>query len=193
MSGPIVKAFLESEFRKLLKHREFGFLQIMRHLDEFPKRIIIETGTARIQGNWEGDGQSTLVFNWLAGFTDYTPYSIDISATAIAIAKSQCKFVSFCEYDSVSFLSKLGHDFLKDVGLLYLDSMDWSPERDFESAFHHFCELASVWRLLPTGCLIVVDDCHGDFVGKHWMVSLFMNKVGAIRKFSGYQTGWVKT
>ena len=119
--------------------------------------------------------------------------SIDIDPAHVEVAKSQVKHVRFAVGDSVATLAALPDEALRRVGLVYLDSYDWRAERQFESAFHHLAELGSIWAKLPKGCMIVVDDCHSPYVGKHVMVHHFMKKIGIEPSFVGYQVGWVKS
>lgn len=65
-------------------------------------------------------------------------------------------------------------------------------EPELDSAFHHFAELATVWRLLPSDCLIMVDDRHSETSGKHFMVQFFMEKLGIEPVYKGHQIGWLK-
>ncbi len=51
--------------------REKTFRKIFNHLDKFDEPIIIvETGCARLENNWSGDGQSTIMFDKYINFRD---------------------------------------------------------------------------------------------------------------------------
>lgn len=155
---------------------------------------IVETGTARVEGCWEGHGQSTLIWDWLA--EKLSPrlgvISIDLVQEHIQIAQSQVSRVTFIRGDSVQMLSGLSQNLIEKTALLYLDSFDWTPELAFESAAHPLCELTTVWAHLPSGCLVVVDDRHSAHQGKHVMVDGFMRKMGIEPLFAEYQIGWIK-
>lgn len=168
--------------------------------EKHTKCQIIETGSAWDKDNWEGQGQSTLIWNWLLDKTACEPYfmralSIDITPTSTENAKQQAKRVDFVCADSVKTLNNLHTthpDALPFCGLLYLDSYDWSEEMNLESSFHHMAELATCWESLPSGCMIVVDDRHGEMAGKHWLVDAFMKKLGITPVFKNHQIGWIK-
>lgn len=154
---------------------------------------IIETGTARARGNWQGDGQSTLVWDWLAGeIEDAKVISIDLNPNAVEVAKEQTKNIKFIVGDSITKLAAQTSKTLSKVGLLYLDSMDFEWGRGEASAQHHLGELLAVWDGLPSDCLIAVDDCHSPYQGKHTAVAAFMAAKEIAPAFSGYQMGWIK-
>lgn len=154
---------------------------------------IIETGTARARGNWSGDGQSTLIWDWLAGeVAGAKVLSIDLNPKAVEVAKEQTKNVKFLVGDSIEKLMAQTSKVLSKVGLLYLDSMDFDWSQGDISARHHLGELSSVWDSLPSGCLIAVDDCHSPYQGKHTAIAAFMAEKQIAPAFTGYQIGWIK-
>ncbi len=112
--------------------------------------VVLETGTARTQGNWAGDGQSTLVWDYLCRVTDGFGYSIDNDEGACAVARRQVEAMSIACDDSIRFLSSV-QDLARRTDLLYLDSFDWSRPRQAESCLHHVGELAAVWN--SSSCL----------------------------------------
>lgn len=194
----MIEEFIKEPFYAKLGKRQDGFRKIIEHLSQCDDGFIIETGTARIRDNWDGDGQSTLIWDWFLDrqsdyLIDFSAYSIDISQEYIDIAKKQTQHVHYLCEDSIKALNDpTMATTLINTRLLYLDSFDWSPQDHLESSFHHMCEFASVWRLLPKGCLIVIDDRHSQFQGKHVMVQYFFDKLGIKPAFEGYQIGWIK-
>ncbi len=194
--GSIAQEFLNEAFYPSLRDRGPTFARMIHHLEEQTNHThlsqIIETGTARIQGNWGGDGQSTLIWDWVAQRLPLAVTSIDISEQGVAVAESQVQHVKFIVGDSVQTLATFSPEELARVGLLYLDSYDWTPETSLESSFHHMAELAAVWAHLSSGCMVAVDDCHSQFQGKHLLVYMFMEKMGIKPAFVGYQVGWIK-
>ena len=167
----------------------------MEHLDKFESGFIIETGTAWDRNNWDGQGQSTLIWDWvLLSKPAFRAISIDITPLHVETARSQVVSPNICIWlgDSVRTLNTIDCDIIAQCRLLYLDSYDWQTDINLESAFHHMAELATVWPLLPSGCMIVVDDRHGLRAGKHWLVEAFMKQLGIEPCFVDYQIGWVK-
>lgn len=187
----------EKRFLNLHRRRE-PFRIMCEHVVDFASReggcTIIETGSAWHTGNWRGQGQSTLIWDWLCKLDPRVQaLSIDIREEATKNAAAQTSKVRYITGDSVSVLAKMDHDVLQECGLLYLDSYDWSIETNIESAFHHAAELAAVWRYLPDGCMIAVDDRHGPSKGKHWMVEAFMEHYLKHKPvYKVHQVLWVK-
>lgn len=187
--------FQKHPFFPYLGARTPGFEFIIDHLSkQTSEAYIIETGTARIKDNWTGDGQSTLIWDWcLERNPALKCISIDLTPEYVEIAKSQTKNVQYICSDSVKALNEMDESIVRKIKLLYLDSFDWSPEMNLESAFHHMAELATVWKLLPDDCLIVVDDCHAPLQGKHVLIQYYLAKQFREPAFAGYQTGWFKS
>lgn len=139
----------ETEFKPLLgkTKRWEGFSLIVEDLLARPKPVIIETGTLREPGNWAGDGQSTLVWQWVMERKPGLAISVDWDTEASKRASEMCPNVHVVAQDSISFL----RGFLPySIDLLYLDSM--------ENPMHQMGELAAIWDRLPSGCLIASDD-----------------------------------
>lgn len=150
---------------------------------------ILETGTLRTTNNWHGYGQSALLWDWLVQQTGGKGWSIDIDARMCMFARNHCKHLKVVCSDSVKFL----REFSEPLDLLYLDSYDWSEEKQISSSLHHIAELASMWDDLPAGCLIAVDDCHNEKQGKHIMVrNFFRDMLGIEPIFNSYLTVWKK-
>lgn len=152
--------------------------------------VIIETGTAWDMDNFEGQGQSTLVWDWAAERISGQVISIDIRQEGIDVAKQQTKNVAYLCGNSIQILPKIAN--ISSAALLYLDSYDWTPELNLESAMHHMMELAGVYAKLPAGCMIVVDDRHGNMKGKHWVVEAFFDQLDVKPVFKNHQIGWIK-
>ncbi len=153
--------------------------------------VIIETGTARTAENWAGDGQSTLVWDYLSAVTGGFGYSVDSDIGACAVARRQVRATRVVCDDSIHFLGSI-QLFARSADLLYLDSFDWSHHRQAESCLHHAGELATVWNELPSGCLIAVDDCLSPTEGKHLLVREFFRLQGIAPLVESYVHVWRK-
>lgn len=192
----ILEKFESQPWADALSYRKSTVAVMIQHFEKVATlglNQIIETGTARARGNWQGDGQSTLIWDWLANeIEDAKVLSIDLNPKAVEVAKEQTKNVKFLVGDSIEKLSAQTNKTLSKVGLLYLDSMDFEWGRGQVSAQHHLGELLAVWERLPSGCMIVVDDCHSPYQGKHTAIVAFMSEKQIEPIFSGYQMGWIK-
>ncbi len=151
---------------------------------------ILETGTARFRDNWEGDGQSTLVWDYILRVAGGSGCSVDSDSGACANARSQVQRMAIINADSIRLLAGSGMG--TNTDLLYLDSLDWSHDQQAASCLHHAGELACVWHKLPSGCLIAVDDCFSDDEGKHLLVSAFFRLKKISPLVSAYVHVWVK-
>ncbi len=152
---------------------------------------IIETGTIRWLGNYAGDGQSTVLWDWIVGYTGGRGVTIDIGEGAIAMAKAHCPSMKGICCDSIQAISTL-QDWLPTLDLLYLDSFDWTDVMQHRSALHHIGELAAAWENLRPGCLVAVDDCFTPDSGKHVMVLEFFRRLGVPPLVDGYLHVWRK-
>ena len=185
--------FIETEHYKVINVRQLTNLMMLEHLDKFEDGLIIETGSLRPECQIDTDGGSTLVWDWVLNEKpNYRAVTIDIRPEPGEHVKQLCKHVKPICSDSITYLNSLSEDDVKDVRLLYLDSFDWSQEIHMQSAFHHMCELAALWRILPSGCMIVVDDRHTEEMGKHFLVDQFFQRLKVEPVFKSYQIGWIK-
>lgn len=190
---------MSPEFR-MLGQRQLGFMTAMEHLlSQNEKFCIIETGSLRSENTaeaWQGDGRSTAV--WAFYMDEYETvvdylctkvYSIDLDKHAVDRAASQHDRVEPVLGNSLKVLPECD---VWRCKLLYLDSFDWSPAQNQNSAWHHMAELALVYAALPAGCMIMIDDAHGEYQGKHWIVAEFFKTIGVEPILKGYQWAWVK-
>lgn len=173
-------------------HRWQAFSFIAQELFNLNRPVeIVETGCMREIGNWKGDGQSTLLWDFIAELTNgyFAAVDSDSKAVSVAAEASTCFQTSIFCNDSIAFLKR--HQPRSDIDLLYLDSMDYDGERNL-SALHHVGELACVYRDLKPGCLIAVDDCHSAKAGKHIFVKAFFDSIGVEPLINSYITVWRK-
>ena len=207
--------FFNNEAAPKLLHRENTFRKTFEYLDSLSGPVIIaETGCVRLEGNWSGDGQSTILFDRYVSSRDESSicYTVDINPESVnACRRLVSDRVIVSQDDSVHFLAelvKILREFGKYFSLVYLDSFDldqiyWQP-----SAIHHLKELVAIQACIQDQTLLVVDDCpltgivlpnkdgilnvHGDLAigGKGRLIAEYAEAVGAKLEFSGYQAGW---
>ena len=157
-------------YQHLLGARYQTFYQTLMLAVARNVRNIVETGTTRIEGNWAGDGQSTLVFGAFAQRYGCTLWTCDIDEAKIVKARDiSAQFASHIEYivsDSVKFLQ----EFRKPIDLLYLDSMDFDIQQDpAPPQIHALREAQAALPRMHNQSIILVDDCdviHGGKGGK---------------------------
>jgi len=167
-----------------------AFVFIADRLAELRRPIgIVETGCLRQIGNWAGDGQSTVVWDWLLKQHGGYGHSYDISAESVAAARSSVSTMQVHQQDSVEALA--GFASASTIDLLYLDSYDWTADSD-ASAQHHRKELEAIYDRLRPGCLIAVDDCMGKSEGKHALVLPWLAERGVEPIVTGYVYVWRK-
>jgi predicted O-methyltransferase YrrM len=147
---------------------------------------IIETGTVRQIDNWEGDGQSTIVWDTLATNLGGTVITIDINPIgAELVAELELQATTAIVGDSLDVIPTLtGH-----ADLLYLDSFDVDFENPLPAAAHHLSELMAALNLLAPGSLVAVDD-NQDEQGKGSEVAWFLAEHGAVEIVRGYVRVW---
>ena len=147
---------------------------------------IIETGTVRQIDNWEGDGQSTIVWDTLATNLGGTVTTIDIDPIgAELVAELELQATTAIVGNSLDVIPTLtGH-----ADLLYLDSFDVDFENPLPAAAHHLSELMAALNLLAPGSLVAVDDNEDD-QGKGSEVAWFLAEHGAVEIVRGYVRVW---
>lgn len=180
-----------AEFSEVLGHtrRWDAFSRIIQHLSEKERSLhIVETGCMRQFGNWGGDGQSTVVWNWLTQQTGGTLTSIDINETNARTAQLHVPGAKIIVGDSITMLPLVLAN--APVDFVYLDSYDWTGTA--ESPLHHMGELAVSWKHLPSGCVVAVDDCISPTEGKGVYVRNFFESIRAQQLTDGYVSAWIK-
>ena len=187
------------DVRHMLEKRATGFDFAFNYLKDIKNPLIVETGCARIEGNYAGDGQSSLLFDKYINEYGGEFITIDLSPHSVENCRKQmiCPRTAVVEHDSVSYLQQLNEK-LKTTGrkvdFLYLDSFDWTPELQVESATHHLKELEAIYESLKPGALIGVDDnwmVGNTRIGKGWLVLEYFNSLGIPPIFDGYQIFWI--
>ncbi len=184
----------EHHVRPRVGKRADGFVVLFDRLKHHARPLIIETGCLRVPGNWDGDGQSTFLFDWYARETHGSVLTIDINADSIDSARRACSGVtSAIHNDSVATLDMLSSRIARPAALLYLDSFDLDLSNPMPSAIHHAMELAAASRLIGPGTIVCVDDFDVEPLGKGGkglIVDQYMHAIRADVLYSGYQKIW---
>ena len=199
--------FYDREYGPRLGVRTHGFRAILGRVEEERTRrsaqerplLVVETGSVRVPDNWEGDGQSTRVFDAFAGHQGRhgdKVLTVDIDPDAAVAVRSLCSDrVEAHTMDSVRFLHELsGRLGAQPIDLLYLDSFDLDVRNPHPSALHHLKELAAIWKNVGPGTVVAVDDNpvldDGTPVGKGVYVAQFFRDLGIEPFYDGYQIAW---
>lgn len=177
--------------------REPSFRLMIEHLSLCHFPLIVETGCAREENNFAGDGQSTIIFDRYVNANGGELQSVDISPENVAVAQRQVgpRTRIHCA-DSIDFLWRLNQELTANnlfIDLLYLDSFDVDFSHPDPSAQHHLKELTAIISRLKPGSLVVVDDnieVDGHHVGKGYLVEEFMQAIGKPIIYRGYQYIW---
>jgi hypothetical protein len=149
---------------------------------------IVETGCARQQGNWSGDGLSTVLWDWLITRAGGRSVTYEINHKNILEGRKMVSKAEIVQCDSVVGLRN--NENPDKIDLLYLDSYDLTD--GIESPLHHLAELTSIYAALPSGCLIAIDDCIDEQHGKHRFVRDFLSRLGVEPVLRSYVTVWRK-
>lgn len=152
--------------------------------------FVVETGCARRPGAWIGDGQSTMIWDYIVEMVGGSVTSFDISEEAILFTKRNTKHVNAVCIDSITGIRGIPNK--SEIDLLFLDSYDVT--NDYRSPLHHFGELASAYEGLKSGCIIAIDDCGSGKAsyGKDRYVSAFLNEQRAENIITSYISAWIK-
>jgi FkbM family methyltransferase len=198
-----------------LARRADTFSKLFTYLDRFDRPVtIVETGCVREEDGWDGDGQSTILFDKYALFhPGSVVFSVDINPAATALCRSLVgPQVHIHTGDSVAFLKSLTDDpppEIESIDLLYLDSYDVDLHDPLPSAIHTLKELVAIVPLLSAEGLVVVDDsplsllgvanAEGSITpigapritGKGRLIAEYARQIGTVAHFVGYQCGWI--
>ncbi len=180
-------------FRPRLGRRADGFAAMFEALAGVGRELlVIETGCMRIPGNWDGDGQSTFLFDAFARDRGGVVVSIDITPESLDTARRACSSATqLILNDSVAALHALARLAPRPASLLYLDSYDLDVDHPLPSAIHHALELMAAGPLLGSGTLVCVDDYGlGAEGGKGMILDRFFANIAAPVVYSGYQKVW---
>jgi hypothetical protein len=182
------------EFAPKLGVRAHTFRAVLREAITLDAKNIVETGCMRKAGNWQGDGQSTLIwaaFNHWKGSGYFN--SVDLNQEAVDLAREAIKDYSGCQVfsgDSVKFL----YDHKLMIDILYLDSYDVDMANPEPAAQHCLFELLAAMPRLHKNSIVFIDDSpvtNGDLGGKGLHVARFMKHLGILPFTFDYQVAWL--
>jgi len=149
-------------------------------LEAAPRRPeIVETGTTRNAEGWEGDGCSTLVFGaWIARHGGRL-LSVDVDPSAVQTSRRLLRHWGLpgdvlCA-DSLHYLEQRP----EQIDLAYLDSLDFDWRFGGASQRHMLAEAQLAWRKLSPGGVILLDDAHHEYGGKHTLARAWLMGHGA--------------
>jgi hypothetical protein len=132
---------------------------------------IVETGSMRQANNWDGDGQSTRVWDWMAKEYGGHVVTCELDQSAIDLARKFTDRAQYIHGDSVDALREMPNK--QNIDLLYLDSMDAYHNG---SAEHHYQELKQVYDQMRIGALIAIDDYQGKREGKTAVIEALFDR-----------------
>jgi Glycosyltransferase family 9 (heptosyltransferase) len=195
-------AWFDAEARPKLAVRAETFARAFEYLDTREGPItILETGCIRNPGDWEGDGQSTILFDRYArhrGDVKFASVDSDHRSVCIAIDHTDSDFTRIFCNDSIHFLARTPPN--PPLDLLYLDSFDFEMDDPIPSALHHLKELYAALPLIGPDTLVMVDDSPISLdgtpsgtmriTGKGRLVAEYAAEYGATLQFAHYQVGW---
>lgn len=132
--------------------------------------ILVETGCARIENNYMGDGLSTIFLGSHSANCGGKTFTCDISEQNLQECKkitSQIKdHIEYIQEDSIQFLKA----FDRPIDYLYLDSMDFVTSGDpIPPQEHVVKEYEAAKDKLHDNSILLIDDCfliHGGKGGK---------------------------
>lgn len=183
--------FFDVEMLPKLAGRAPTFRAVLREALYQKVQSIVETGCTRKEDNWDGDGQSTLIWDAYKRFNGGNLKAIDNSEEATALARQLCPSASILCADSVNALSK----HIGAIDLLYLDSFDLDTKHEHPAALHCLMELTAAMPHLHPGSIVFVDDspmADGWVVtGKGRFVAKYMEHLGISPFTWGYQIAWL--
>lgn len=181
----------DREYLPKLGIRGPTFRAVLREAVHRGARSIVETGCIRKEGNWDGDGQSTLIWADYIKWNTGSFVTIDISQEAIDLLRTICPSAySICS-DSVAALSKHSGG----IDLLYLDSFDLDVSNDHPAALHCLFEFCAALPKLHSGSIVFIDDSPtmtGYVVtGKGRYVAAYLRQLDIMPFTWGYQAAWI--
>jgi len=171
---------IETAHGERISHkRRAGMKTLFRLAAERDAKTLIETGTLRMEGNWEGDGGMSWFLARYAARAGGRLATIDTDPNALDVARKTlgedlARLTDFVESDSVTYLQSLS----QDIDLLYLDSVDYIAAAPQKSQAHCLNEALAALPHLHDKSIICVDDCGFPGGGKGGMAVPYLCENG---------------
>jgi predicted O-methyltransferase YrrM len=111
----------------------------------------------------DNQGAFTLVFSdFIKNYTGGQLITVDISQTHMDNCKKYTEqygdVIEYVVSDSVSYLTSLSDDFIKNTDFIFFDSYDLNLTDPIPSEIHHLRELLAVYDRLSEDVILAVDD-----------------------------------
>lgn len=182
----------DQDYAPKLAGRAPTFRAVVREALSRNVTSIVETGCTRKENNWDGDGQSTLIWTNYVKCRGVGKFStVDISDTATNLAMQLCPTAEVFCMDSIKFLQSREYH----IDLLYLDSYDLDAGAPHDAALHCFMELCAAMPRLHKNSIVFVDDspakAPGGITGKGMYVYQYFKQLGVNPFTFGYQAAWL--
>lgn len=185
--------YFDLEYLRKLGMRAPTFRAVLREAVARKVAQIVETGCMRKEDNWQGDGQSTIIWN---SYTNYHKFggkftTIDIDQEAIDLVRNVCSDAASIVGDSIKELTVQR----TPIDLLYLDSFDVDMNNAGPAAMHCMFEFCSAKPRLHSGSIVFIDDSpttsDHQTGGKGSYVAQYFKQLGVAPFTFGYQIAWI--
>jgi len=167
------------------------FRAVIREAVTRQVRHIVETGCMRKLDNWEGDGQSTVIWDSYIQWHTGSFTTIDTDQDAIELVRTTLKNSGSVVSDSVLELSKPG----PVIDMLYLDSFDVDMANAGPAAMHCLFEFCAARPRLRPGSIVFIDDSPMgpgfEVGGKGAFVAKWFKQIDVAPFTFGYQIAWI--
>lgn len=154
-------------------------------------KSVVETGCVRKADNWEGDGQSTLLWSHYIRYSHGSFQSIDIDEAAVELARELVPGAVVTQGDSLTTLARSD----SEIDLLYLDSYDVDMNNPHPAALHCLMEFCSARKRLKSGSIVFIDDSpmNPDFTvgGKGMYLAQYFKQLGVVPFTFAYQVAYI--
>lgn len=182
----------DADFEKLVREcagpqRHESIWQACQLAQQSDGESIVETGCIR---GYHGDGQSTLIWAMLAIRLNKYFYSFDLNTKPAKEWLGPIDHVpDFIEGDSIESFGLW--EPIGTIGLLYLDSFDYSADNPLPCQIHQVAELGAAYGNLAKKAIILLDDAAHDGGGKVKLSAEFLKQRGWTLRRNSYQQMWV--